>query len=925
MASFALALFAGKAAAATLLSSVSLPSASATATGGGTFSASPSPRGASVPVPIGEVSMPSEAVPSAPASSETRASAETPKARAKARSEKPEAETRPHEREHAPEAHGKAPEEHAKPKAEEGTPKSETHEHKREREEAPEIKHEEKGGTKHEEETSAPQPPPAAIVTTAKSVWTVDLGFGWYNKYYFRGVDILKEISPNQEHGGIVTSKITMGWAGAKDAFSIAVGSVQALERQLPDGAARNINPNPGAKKTNENFVVPHLSRYQEYDIYAAYTRTLIPKKLEGTIGFNHYQFGDGNFYGKSGKSIPFADEGTVRLDYIGLPYIRPSLSFAKDFDAFEGEYLEARVDGGMDLIKRGNLSVRLEPYVAVSYDFNYNGEDAGWNAFEFGVGIPIRFNDHFSLTLTANYTKALEESNGQARTNNGFWGGAVFNVAWGGTGSPFATPAPKESDDKKMVIVPPPPKPWEFSAGAEWRQFDFKFSDPSPGRFDPRQIYNIKFRNGDLGLAAPGIGKTYSNGAIFQSSPVSPLTGATVAGVQNFAINNASQITGSQGGGTAHVTFTTKDFSYQNKGRSFSPLNTTDDDAVISPYIDMSREIWRSNTWSGRVGLFYSFGQAEGDSGVNLARLDTLFERTSTYNYVYSLDNVSTNIPVGGGFNSAKLTGGNYAGVVTNANLYAASYAGVLTPQSIAVLQANQPQTLFGGSVAEVARIATFVHTKMSVNSHDFAIPFSLRKDFGKRWHVEATVAPTLTMVNWDMQTDVDRRSLDDFSNPRNIKGRPGVVQPGGVTASVGAGFPPGPFGNPAFNASQGVTSVDRPAAPPVPPTLPAVAAPVTTTAVAFSGKAGSNPRGPKLPGSPVSSQRYDESSTSIQFGVDCKLALIWDIDETGTFFTEFWGAYHWADPFSMGDSFAHSALRPTAFQAGVGVGMRF
>ena len=50
---------------------------------------------------------------------------------------------------------------------------------------------------------------------------------------------------------------------------------------------------------------------------------------------------------------------------------------------------------------------------------------------------------------------------------------------------------------------------------------------------------------------------------------------------------------------------------------------------------------------------------ETHGVSGVNLARLDRLFERTNNFNYVYALDAVSTNIPVGGGFNSAKLTGG--------------------------------------------------------------------------------------------------------------------------------------------------------------------------------------------------------------------------------------------------------------------------
>ncbi len=762
------------------------------------------------------------------------------------------------------------------------------------------------------------------IVSTSPNIWTADLGFAWYNRYYFRGVDILKQISPQDSNQGVINTKLTLALARQKDAFSIGVGYVQALGRQLPNEAAANAHPNPKVdkgngqfvpKNDNENFHLPPLSRYEEYDLYLAYTHELITRKLEGTIGFNHYQFSDGSFYGKSGTPIPYADEGILRLDYIGIPHIRPSLAFAKDFDGFHGGYLEGRVDAGWDLYRHRSMSIRIEPYIGVSYDFQYNGSNDGWNALEFGLSMPIRLSDHFSLTLTGNYTKALEKSDGEPRASNGFWGGMVFNVTWG-----RVTPPPPSRSGKGDEIVTLPAKkgPWEISAGVGWREIDYHFATGTIKPIDPFTVYKRKFRVGQIGLAG-GAGVFYDNGAVFSGAPppISPVDLVGHAGTANFRIASASQVANGQ------VRFTTNDYGYNYKKDAFSTA-ANDNDIPAGPYISLNRELWRSGQWSVRGGMQYSFTQSDGDSGVNLARLDSLFERTNKYGFVYSLDQVSTNVTIasfgnkGANFNSASLSFPSYAAVVTNSNMYAASYA--LTPAAAAQQASNSPQTEFGTSVAEVAKIATFVQTKVSATAHDISFPFSLRRDFGRRLHAEISVAPTLTVLNWDTRTEVDRRLLTDTAPTSNLSGpnaRIAITNVAGQT-TVAGGIPGIPLPTTGFTQAQPVAN----------PGLVVVAAappPSTGKAANLGGKSGANPDAPTLPGKDIGKRVYDDSSTGLRFGVDGTATLIWDLDDEGTFYAEIWGRYHWSDHFTLGGGPGANNANLDGFEAGVGVGMRF
>lgn len=770
-------------------------------------------------------------------------------------------------------------------------------------------------------EPEAPDPS-KTLVTTADSLWSVNLGWGWYNKYYFRGVNILKAVSPETLESGIVTSKATLAYTREKDAFSIGFGYVQALERQIPKGAAIAVKPNNTVRvvgkgknpadsfvprRDNEKFNLPPSERYAEYDLYLAYTRVLIPGKLLGTVNFSRYQFSDGSFYGTDRDSIRYADETTVRLDYTGLPIVHPSIAWTHDFDGFEGDYLELRVDGGFDVFERGSFGIRLEPYVALSYDLRYNGVDNGWNALEFGFSAPIRLNDIFTLTFIGNYTQQLEDSKGQPRTNNGFWGGVVFNAAWSGGGKSKALPGSSDlKDTDKMITIPGEEKPWAISTGVGWRNVDYDFHHGSVGSFDVSPdtgpLYRRKTGKGDIGFAALGVEKTYDDGTVFAGTPQTP-------GTADFKISKKSQVAGDPlNSSNPLVTFKTTDFAYRTEHSSFS-TSSDDQDSLAFPYLSLDREVWRSGSWSVRAGLLYSFSYSEGDSGVRLAQLDSLFQHKDTFGYAYAFDKLRTNVTPGDNFNSKELTGTDRAKVVVDSNQYAKQLyndIGITTDPSDFFFKSS-PQKTRGTTDIEKVRVAAFVKTEVNVSAHDIALPIAFRHDFGKRLHAEMSVAATLTVVNADIHTDIEHRDLDNKAAA--VRVLPAGVRPQGFINGFGL---------------NGVPDVN----PPKPPEQTPIVSnppPPGRNANVGGGKSGGNVKEPNLPGRRVDRRSFDSSSTDLLAGFAGSVSLILDLNDEGTFYAEFWGRYQWVDDFSVSNGHGSSDIDLSGFQGGVGVGVRF
>lgn len=897
------------ASAATLLSSAESLSQPVPSTRESSFPSSPSPKSASVVLPLTTFSDASELPPPRkPQPAETESGSQTATRTLKAAVKK-----------------NKAAVSQSEARRDE---RSSVAGNVKRREKKESVTHDEDVPVARAENRDVPEPAPQskAVVTTAESVWSVNLGWGWYNKYYFRGVDILKAVSPEHLDSGVVTSKAVLAYTREKDSFSIGFGYVQALERQIPKGAALSVKPNNTVrvvgkgknpadtfvpKLDGEKFNLPPGERYAEYDLYLSYTRVLIPGKLLGTVNYSHYQFSDGSFYGTERDPIRYTDETTVRLDYTGLPFVHPSLAWAHDFNGFKGDYLELRVDGGFDLVKPGK--VRIEPYVALSYDLKYNGVDNGWNALEFGLSAPVRFNDNFTLTFIANYTQQLEDSNGQARANDGFWGGVAFNAAWGTTGKSKSPPGSSDMKDiDKMIAMPGKEKPWAISTGVGWRNVDYDFQHRSVGAFntspDTGALYNRKTGKGDIGFASQGAARTYDDGTVFAGTPQS-------AGTANLKISKQAQVTGNPViSSNAQVTFSTTDFAYRQDHSSFS-TSTDDQDTIASPYLTLDREVWRSGSESVRAGLLYSFSYSEGDSGTRLAQLDSLFQHRDKFGYTYTFDEVRTNVNPGDGFNSKKLTGSDRAVVVLDANLYATTiYQGGITTDPANFLFNTAPQKTQGTTDKEKVRVAAFVRTEVSVSTHDLALPIAFRHDFGKRLHAEMSIAPTLTVVSADIHTDVELRDLDNKTTKIN---------------PLPAGVPPQGTINPFIPAN---TPGATPPRNPVTTNRVSVIPPVVNNrqnsgnqANVGGGKSGSNVKEPNLPGKRLDRRSFDSSSTDLLAGFAGSVSLILDLNEEGTFYAEFWGRYQWVEDLSVSNGHGSSDIDLSGFQGGVGVGIRF
>lgn len=751
----------------------------------------------------------------------------------------------------------------------------------------------------------------AAIVTTAQPTLSLDLGWSWYNKYYFRGLDILKAVSPKTVDSGVINSRVALGYAREKDAFTLGFTYVQALGRQMPKGAAASA-PNEQtkekgqtARKDNEEFSLPPEERYAEYNFYAAYTRELIPGQLQGTLGYYHYQFSDGNWWQTDEGPVWYTNESRVRLDYTGLPYIRPSLMWAHDFDGFKGDYLELRAESGFDLMKKGSVSIRLEPYVDVSYDFQYNGEDNGWNALEAGATLAIRLNEYFTLSLNGNYTKALEDTGSgnqsSKRVDEGFWGGVVFSAVWGNIGAKTEPVAPDGKDSAKLVRVPEEPKNWEMSLGMGWRQVNYDYHHRDVSKFDVRKLYNRKpGQVGVLEFAQMGFNNYYyGDGAVFVRGE---------DGTALYAVDNEKQYLGVPGSNGSQVYFPSDTYSYRYESDSYS-VNADDQDSVAYPYITLDREVWRKGSLSLRLGVLYSYTRSDSDSGARLARVDSLWERTNEYGFVYATDAVQAS---------------GAPRIVINAEAYRNTYAQSLANPNV-LLQA-QPQSSFFATDAQVVNVASYVRTNVDLTANDLALPITLRKDLGQRVHAELSVAPTLTLASGEVFSDVQQREIATsykvLVKPKELKPTGGAIQARSVNTNL----------NEAQTADVVVLPINGDAVSANDPSKPASVGPnavpskkSTSKSSSGGGKSSGVSDAPEYPGSLVARQNYRADMNKLLFGVAGSASLVLDLNEEGSFFVELWGRYHWVDKFSASNGFASVDIDLSSFQGGVGVGVRF
>ncbi len=326
------------------------------------------------------------------------------------------------------------------------------------------------------------------------------------------------------------------------------------------------------------------------------------------------------------------------------------------------------------------------------------------------------------------------------------------------------------------------------------------------------------------------------------------------------------------------------------------------DEDANIAPSINLDHEILRKDTWSLRAGVSYGFLTSTGDSGYRLDRLDTLLERSDQFGFNYALDNFRyASEPRALAISLSQL---QY--VVVDPKAYA-DFVG-RTDKALPVVE-NYIRTLrplkdFQRTKAEVVAVASFVRSSFDLNSHELSLPLTLRKDVGSRLHVNLTIAPTLTLVDWESKTEVGRRALraQELAAPQTI-------------ILVRNTLP------------LGVIPIDRDSVPQIPPQVqprPAMASLPPAPVAPPAGK-GSTPQAPDFPGQDVGNAKFTRSSFDTLFGIKTEASLLFDLNDEKTIFTELSGGYHWVQHLHVENGFGEASLDLSGFQVSLGLGFRF
>ena len=270
------------------------------------------------------------------------------------------------------------------------------------------------------------------------------LSSGFETRYIFHGLDI---IAFNSKQGSFFTKPLASEdeianpglnssaiiYENADVAFKgahLGVGYIRALSPTYP--LFQNFRGGEGFQR---RF-------YQEVDVTADYTASIVGGILDGTIGYNSYFFPYRDY-----KATSYQGEAFLRLAYKQLKYVVPSFTFYRyisnqndnNIGNLNGNFTEFRIDGAVPIYHNNAFSIDFAPYVAASYNISYlrynNQDTGGWNDLETGIKLPTHIGKHFSVTPYGNYGLDLSDSDNlpiNNFTNRGFgertrfWGGVT-------------------------------------------------------------------------------------------------------------------------------------------------------------------------------------------------------------------------------------------------------------------------------------------------------------------------------------------------------------------------------------------------------------------------------------------------------------------------------------------------------------------
>ena len=213
------------------------------------------------------------------------------------------------------------------------------------------------------------------IVVEEESWWSAELAAGWDSRYMFRGVDLL--------NGG------SLAWTDLSfSTYGFTLGAWYATG-------------------VNDDF--------NEIDIYASYAWSLGPVDVEGGYIFYGFPRGGGETH-----------EFFAALSTEAIPFVTPGLAFYYDFDDFEGGWLEFSLASSIPVVED---VVSIDPFAAISYDFEYNSNDNDLNNVQVGVEVPVALSENITLSGYVAYSWALDAIDDFQ--DDEFWGGAAISFAF--------------------------------------------------------------------------------------------------------------------------------------------------------------------------------------------------------------------------------------------------------------------------------------------------------------------------------------------------------------------------------------------------------------------------------------------------------------------------------------------------------------
>lgn len=764
-----------------------------------------------------------------------------------------------------------------------------------------------------EQPAETPASEPEVIKPENPLIGRVDMGFIYSSDYYFRGLDILDRISPDNGGSGVTRWKFayTQVLRPRVDGLTLEYARVNAYDLQLPRGDAADLPPNERGfnkssrqfLKDNASFSIPARKQYEEDQLFLKYTRNL-PWDVEAALSLGYYRFNDGRWYQDVAdrRSGPVDDtlESTLRLTYNGfkdrnnplaVPWVVPSIAYTADFTGFNGEFAE------LDLASRSfSLPGKLGTFgfrAGAGYDMGYNAEGDGWSYLAGGVGLSMPVaKSGLTLDIAADYVHALDED--RADSGPYFSVGLRTGYDWFKHGAA----AEKAMGKDPFSMAAAPDHAWRVSAGTGWRTWTGNFEHRAAVPYDSLSLIDQRTGSGSLGFAGNGQGAIYKNGS--------------VSGVNGDKDTNpgSSTFTGGSAGGAKtetgdnkHVVFQSDRFEYEQEVDSRRGFNSQSDAELVSPYIHLHRDLtppsWRGGFHFG-VGALYSFSSGELDSGTQLTSLVSGFETIRNYETIYAQDAI----------HAARFPNGSPQ-LVTDGNAYGEFYES-------SSLKGAGPQNTEFAIRNNLSRVASFTSSTVKFQAHELAFPLEFSYDIGTRLHVALSVAPTLAFMDAELDTVTDFRELPDLEAGKKVRNRTdyrlfnfrSIIrfddEEGGEAANSG------------FSGTGQVSS--SPSASPI-----GNANTAAQVQQKSSGGKGGRANAPRLPGQSVKVVRDRSHSQEWTWGVTASATGRFDLDEQDRFFVEAWGRYGWLNEISLANSQAAVKVDPSNWSVGVGLGYRF